>query len=245
MSKDNAKATARAKAAEMRAAQAKREARRRLLTIVGVIAVMVLIIGGAIGISLLNKKDVKAAPAGSSDYGVSIGEEGAPHTVVIYEDFLCPYCGALEAETRDDLEDLAAEGKVLVEYRPFNLLGAEGRTYPIRAANAFALVLEKSGPEVAKKFHDLLFENQPSEANADAEATDDDIIDLAVEAGASESEVRDGVENLSHADWVTEATDEAGKANVQGTPTIILDGEVFDDGRTVQDLANNLIAALD
>lgn len=241
----NSKANARAqKAAELRAAQAKRENRRRILTIVGVVAVMVLIVGGAIGISLLNKKDVKAVAAGASDYGVTIGEKDAPHSVIIYEDFLCPYCGALEAETRDDLEDLAADGKVLVEYRPFNLLGAEGRTYPIRAANAFALVLEKSGPEVAKKFHDLLFENQPSEANADAEAPDDDIIALAVEAGASESDIRDGVENLSQEDWVTEATDEAHKANVQGTPTIILDGEVFDDGRSVQDLAENLIAAL-
>ncbi|WP_182379908.1 thioredoxin domain-containing protein [Nocardioides sp. WS12] len=245
MSNENSKATARAKAAELRAEQAKRENQRRLLTIGAVVAAMVLIVGGAIGISLLNKKDVKATPAGSSDYGVSIGEEGAPHTVVIYEDFLCPYCGALESETRGDLEDLAAEGKVLVEYRPFNLLGAEGRTYSIRATNAFAIVLEKSGPDVAKKFHDLLFENQPSEANADAEAPNDDIIALAVEAGATESDVRDGVENLSHADWVTKATDEARKANVQGTPTILLDGEVFDDGRTVQDLADNLIAALD
>ncbi|KRA38109.1 MULTISPECIES: DsbA family protein [unclassified Nocardioides] len=242
----NSKANARAqKAAELRAAQAKRENRRRLLTIVGVVAVMVLIVGGAIGISLLNKKDVKAVAAGSSDYGVTIGDKNAPHSVIIYEDFLCPYCGALEAETRGDLADLAADGKVLVEYRPFNLLGAEGRTYSIRAANAFALVLEKSGPDVAKKFHDLLFENQPSEANADAEAPNDDIIALAVEAGASESDVRDGVDNLSHEDWVTKATDEAHKANVQGTPTIILDGEVFDDGRSVQDLADNLIAAVD
>ncbi|MFC7505358.1 DsbA family protein [Nocardioides sp. CPCC 206347] len=245
MSNDNSKATARAKAAELRAEQARREARRRILTIAAVVAAMVLIVGGAIGISLLNKKDVKAVAAGSSDYGVTIGDKDAPHSVIIYEDFLCPYCGALESETRGDLEDLAAEGKVLVEYRPFNLLGAEGRTYPIRAANAFALVLEKSGPDVAKKFHDLLFENQPSEANADAEASNDDIIELAVEAGASESDVRDGIENLSHASWVTEATDEAHKANVQGTPTIILDGEVFDDGRTVQDLATNLIAAVD
>lgn len=245
MSSNKSKATARAqKAAEMRAAQAKRENRRRLLTIVGVVAVMALIVGGAIAISVLTKKDVKAAPAGSSDYGVTIGEADAPHSVIIYEDFLCPFCAALETETRDDLEELAGDGKVFVEYRPFNLLGAEGRTYPIRAANAFAVVLEESGPEVAKKYHDLLFENQPPEASADAVASDDDLVDLAVEAGASESDVRDGIENLSQEAWVTAATDEARKANVQGTPTIILDGEVFDDGRTVQDLAKNLIEAL-
>ncbi len=42
----------------------------------------------------------------------------------------------------------------------FDLLSRIG-DYPIRATSAFAVVLEKSGPEVAKKFHDLLYENQP------------------------------------------------------------------------------------
>lgn len=232
------------KAAEMRAAQAKRERNRRILTIAGVLALMVVIVGGGILIGILNKKEIKAAPAGASDYGVTIGEKDAPHQVIIYEDFLCPFCGQLESETRDDLDELAADGKVLVEYRPFNLLGGEGRTYPIRAANAFAIVLEKSGPEVAKKFHDLLYEHQPSEQNADAEMSDDDIIELAVEAGAKEGEVRDGVESLSHQGWVKKATDEAHAANVDSTPTIVLDGERFEDGRTVEDLAKNLIDAV-
>lgn len=244
MSKSS-KATARAqKAAEMRAAQAKREARRRLLTIGGVVLAMVLIVGGAIGVSLLTKKDVEATAAGASDYGVTIGETDAPHEVIIYEDFLCPFCGALEAETRDDLAELAAEGKVLVEYRPFDLLSQSFGDYPIRAANAFAVVLEESGPEVAKEFHDLLFENQPSEQAPDS-LSDDDLVDLAVEAGATESDVRDGIEDLAQEDWVTAATKEAQDAGVTGTPTVLLDGEVFDDGRTVQDLADNLIAELD
>jgi protein-disulfide isomerase len=242
---NNSKASARAqKVAEERAAQARRENRRRILTIVGVVAVMALIVGGAVGISLLNKKDVEAAPAGSSDYGVTIGDADAPHTVIIYEDFLCPYCGALEAETRDDLERLASEGKVLVEYRPFDLLSASFGDYPIRAASAFALVLEKSGPEVAKKFHDLLFENQPSEQDPDS-VSDDDLVAFAVEAGAEEADVREGIEGVSHRDWVEAATAEAKDAEVTGTPTVILDGEVFDDGRTVQDLADNLVEALD
>lgn len=245
MSKDNAKAAARSqKAAEMRAAQAKREARRRILTIAAVLAVMALIVGGAIAISVLNKDEVKATPAGSSDYGVSIGEKDAPHTVIIYEDFLCPFCGAFEKESRTGLADAAAAGKVLVEYRPFNLLSPRFGDYSVRAASAFALVLEKSGAEVAKKFHDLLYENQPAETAGDS-VTNDDLVDLAVEAGAKESDVRDGIDNLSHEDWVTKATDEAGKAGVTGTPTILLDGKVFDDGTTVNDLADNLIAAVD
>lgn len=244
----NSKANARAqKAAEMRAAQKKTEARRRILTIGGVALAMILIVGGAIAVSLWqqdkDQEKLEQAVSAESDYGVAIGPKDAPHDVVIYEDFLCPFCGQLENATRDDLAGLAADGKVRVEYRPFDLLSQIG-DYPIRATNAFALVLEKSGPEVAKKFHDLLYENQPSEQDPDA-ATNDDLVKLAVEAGATESDVRDGIENLSHKGWVDEATAEAAKAGVTGTPTILLDGKVFQDGRTVEELASNLISELE
>lgn len=249
MASDNSKATARAqKAAAERAAQAKREARRRFLTIGGVVLAMVLIIGGSVlySVAQKNENDQKLADAasGRSDYGVTIGEEDAPRKVVIYEDFLCPYCGELEEQTRDDLAQLAADGKVFVEYRPFDLLSQAFGDYPIRAASAFSVVLEKSGPEVAKKFHDLLFENQPSESDPDS-VSNDDLVELAVEAGATEADVADDIRNVSNKDWVAKATAEAQAAGVQGTPTVILDDEVFTDGRTIDEQAENLIAALD
>lgn len=232
------------KLAEERAAQAKRESRRRLLTIGGVVLAMVVIVGGAIGISVLNKKEVTVADAGSSAYGVTIGSKDAPHTLVVYEDFLCPFCGELESQTREDLAKLADEGKVLVEYRPFDLLSGRFGDYPIRAASAFSVVLEKSGPEVAKKFHDLLYENQPAEDSGDS-VTNEDLVDLAVEAGATESDVAADITSVAGKDWVTKATQEASDNNVQGTPTLILDGKVFDEGRTVDDLAENLVDALE
>ncbi|MEV5001095.1 DsbA family protein [Nocardioides sp. LML1-1-1.1] len=241
MSKANERAQ---RAAEERAAQARRESRRRILTIGGVVLAMIVIVGGAVLVSVLNKKEVTVSDAGSSDFGVTIGKKDAPHTVVIYEDFICPFCGELESRTRDDLTKLAEDGKVLVEYRPFDLLSGRVGDYPIRAASAFSVVLEKSGPEVAKKFHDLLYENQPAEDSGDS-VTNDDLVALAVEAGATESDVADAIKNVSNKDWVTKATQEATANNVQGTPTILLDGKVFDDGRTVDDLAKNLVDALE
>jgi len=43
---------------------------------------------------------------------------------------------------------------------------------------------------------------------------------------------------------VRKATEEAAAANVDSTPTIVLDGEVFEDGRNVEGLAKNLIEAV-
>jgi protein-disulfide isomerase len=143
--------------------------------------------------------------------------------VVVYEDFLCPFCGELEATTRDDFERLAEDGDLLVEYRPFNLLERIS-DYSPRAVNAFAVVLEESGPEVAKRFHDLLFDNQPSESGPFPD--DQDLLDLAVEAGAEEAAVSEGILEGTMRDWVDEATAQAIDAGVRGTPTVILDGEV-------------------
>ena len=240
----NKSAARAAKAAELRAAQERAEKRRRLLMIGGVAALFLVIIGGAILISVLNREEVDAPPAGGSEHGVSIGDTDAPHKVIIYEDFLCPFCGELEAQTRDELAELADEGKVFVDYRPFDLLSeAIGSDYPIRAANAFAVVLDESGPEVAKEFHDLLFENQPSESGPFP--SDDDLVDLAVEAGAEESDVRAGIEDLAMEDWVTDATEAARDANVSSTPTVILDGEEMTGFSSVDDLADQIIEAVE
>lgn len=243
-SSSTSKATARAtKAAELRAAQERAEKRRRMLMIGGVGALFVLIVGIAVLVTVFSRDEVAAPHAGGSEYGVTIGDPDAPHQVVIYEDFVCPFCGELEAQTRDDLAKLADDGKVYVDYRPFDLLSGRVGDYPIRATNAFAVVLDQSGPEVAKKFHDLLFENQPSESGPFP--SDDDLVALAVEAGAEETEVRPGIEDLAMEQWVADATKAAADANVNSTPTVLLDGEEMTDYSSVDDLAGQILKAVE
>lgn len=228
-----------AKAAELRREQERAEKRRRLVMILSVVGVFVLIVGGAVLVTVLSKKDVSAPAAGNSDFGVTIGDPDAPHDVVIYEDFVCPFCGELERKTHEELAQLADDGKVYVDYRPFDLLSGSVGDYPIRAANAFAVVLDKSGPEVAKKMHDLLYANQPEESGPFP--SNDDLVDLAVEAGAEESDVKAAIEDESMTDWVTRATAAAQDANVSSTPTVLVDGEELTGFRSVDDLADQLI----
>ena len=52
------------------------------------------------------------------------------------------------------------------------------------------------------------------------------------------------IEAEAGADWVASATSAAEDAGVTGTPTVLLDGEVFQDGRTAEELAENLIKQL-
>jgi protein-disulfide isomerase len=236
---NQSKAQARAeKAAALRAAQARKERNRRFLTIGAVIAVVVVIVGGAVLYTTLSQEEIKAAPAGSSEYGLTYGETDAPHQVVIYEDFLCPHCKTMEDATSEDLAQLAGEGEVLVDYRPVAFLG----DYSVRATNAFKVVLEASGGKVAKEFHDELFANQPSSADG---LSDDELIDLAVEAGANEDEIRPGIEDMAQQKWVEQGSQAAEQEGVTGTPTVLLDGEPFTDGGSWSEIGDNLVAAIE
>ena len=184
---------------------------------------LVLVVGGFLLVRSLGSDKPDTAPAGASgSYGLRLGEEDAPKSIVIYEDFLCPFCGQLEQAAGDRLDAAVEAGEMSVEYRPLPFLERID-DYSPESANAFAVVLDASGPEVAKEFHDLLFAEQPSEEGPFPD--EDDLVDLAVEAGAEESEVRPGIEDMAFEGWVEAAGEAASKAGVNSTPTVLVDGE--------------------
>jgi protein-disulfide isomerase len=256
------KKTSHRTAEEKAAAQAKRDARRarterareqaeerrkaakrkEQLTRVGLVAgVLVLIVGGYFLITNLGGSDKPTTPpAGASgSYGVVIGEPDAPKKVVVYEDFLCPFCGQLEKTVRDRLDAAVEAGDVSVEYRPLPFLERIS-DYSPESANAFAVVLDAAGPDVAKAFHDLLFDNQPSEDGPFP--SKDDLVDMAVEAGATEADVRPGIEDMAFQGWVDAAGEAASKAGVNSTPTVLIDGEPA-TGKTIDDIAAEMVGS--
>ncbi len=244
MSKRNKAAERAARAAALRAERERQERLRRNLTIGAVVLGIIVIIAGGFFIQSQRDStgDDAAAPAGATaEYGVAVGDEGATHEVVIYEDFLCPVCGVLENEAGDALTSAIDEGRARVEFRPVNFLGRYG-DFSMDAANAFAVVLDAEGPEVAKEFHDAVYADQPAE-DADDFPGSDWFIEKAVEAGASEEAVTAGIEEGAFEDWVDNATGAASEAGVTGTPTVLLDGEPV-PGATIGEVAANLQAGL-
>jgi protein-disulfide isomerase len=229
--------TERAKAqAEERRKAAKR---KQQLTRWGLVAgVLVLIVGGYFLVSNLGSDKPDTAPSGASgSYGMVIGDADAPKEIVVYEDFLCPFCGQLEKTVRDQLDAAVEAGEVNVEYRPLPFLERIS-DYSPESANAFAVVLDASGPEVAKAFHDLLFDNQPSEEGPFP--SKDDLVDLAVEAGADEADVRPGIEDMAFEGWVDAAGEAASKDGINSTPTVFIDGEKA-EGQTLADIAEAMV----
>jgi protein-disulfide isomerase len=215
--------TERAKAAaEARKRAAKRK--ERLIYIGVVLAVVVVVAGAYFVIRAMNDtSDTEAPPAGASgDFGVAIGADDAEHEVVIYEDFLCPACQALESQVNDQLATAVDDGTVRVEYRAMDFLSRFG-DYSMRSANAFAAVLDVAGPDVAKDFHDRLYAEQPSESGPFPD--DDWLVEHAVAAGADEDQVRPLIEDLGFEGWIVDGSDAASKAGVRATPTVYVDGK--------------------
>ncbi|MDP3969268.1 MAG: thioredoxin domain-containing protein [Nocardioides sp.] len=216
------------RAAAIRAEQTRRERRRQLLIGGAVLLVGALLVGLFVWWQSGTEDTGKPStpPAGASQtYAVGYGAEDAPMTVEVYSDFLCPVCGAFEAEMNDELTAAADAGDLRLEIFPVAILDRSSETqFPRRAANAMAVVLDTTGAEEAKAFHDLLFAQQPTEGGA-GEPTDDELVALAVEAGAEESAVRPGIEDLQFEQWVVDATADFSDKGFTGTPTVVVDGE--------------------
>ena len=127
----------------------RRERRRRLLTVVGVVVALVLVVAGGFLISSMRddtKVDAAKIPPPGGSYGLTIGPDSAPHQVVVYEDFLCPICGEFEKTGHEQLEQLADQGKVQIEYRPIIILDRFGRDPAPTRADSTAIADQVAAP---------------------------------------------------------------------------------------------------
>lgn len=243
MSQQHAARSRAARAAAERAEQQRRERNRRLLLIGSVVLGLLVVVVGAFALQSRRNTvdgDVDRVPSGVSDgYGVVVGDADAPTTLTVYEDFQCPVCRVFENETEGELRAAVDAGRLRIDYRMVSFLDrASTNEYSSRALNAAAVVLDTSGNEAFRRFHALLFDRQPEEGTAGP--TDGELVDLAVEAGAVESEVRPGIESKEFADWTANAQAAMSEAGVNSTPTVLVDGE-----KAGESLEDSVAAALE
>ena len=234
------------RAAAIRAEQERAERRRRTLVVAAVVVVVLAIvfaIGYAVQSSSDNSGTAGSTPGGTvGKYAVPAGPADAPTKIVVYEDFMCPFCGEFEKVTRSAVQGGIDAGTVQVQYHVLNFLDRSSTTrYSTRAASALGAVLDTSGPAVAKKFHDLLYEHQPQEGSAGL--SDAQLLDFAVQAGASRSAVSSAISSQKYKNWVANVTDQASKDGVTGTPTVLINGKRA-TGQTTDQLAAEVESAI-
>jgi protein-disulfide isomerase len=235
MSKKNRGTDRSARAAAALAEQQRQERRRRNLMVGGVVGaiLVIVLVGFFVSRSIDDTTDV-SAPAAGSEFGLTVGPDDAPNKVVVYEDFLCPFCREFETSSRDFLRADAKKGIVQVEYRPFHLLRDD---YSTRALSAWAAVLQQGTPQQALKLHDLLYDEQPYEQDPNKPGAST-LASWAEKAGVTDTSVLSATGSTDAA-FVDAADAAANKAGVTGTPTVFLNGKQV-SGSSVSDIVDNL-----
>jgi protein-disulfide isomerase len=188
--------------------------------------------------------DPEPPPGPSDQYGVAVGSIDAPRTVVVYEDFLCPPCGQFHRKAGARLRALADDGEIVLVLRPVDFL-EQVDVYSSNAASALFVVRDAAGDEVAADFQGLLLDEQPPEDGPYPSA--DDLVALAVRAGAEEGDVRPGIEGGDQRALVDEATQAAqDDESITSVPSVLVDGEPFPNpGSSVDELTTALLAELE
>ncbi len=243
MSKQNREQSRTERAAAVRAGQARQERNRRF----GIVGVVVVVIGAIVAAGLwlgsgdANKSGADGAlpPLRADSPALVMGDDDAAVKVVIFEDFLCPYCRELEMSTRDFLRENAAKGKVQVEYRPFNLLTSF--PYSAMALSAWGGVLNNDTPAAAYQLHNALFDNQPYE-QASKGVDEDELLGWVKDAGADVAAARDAIATKDTV-FFEAAQQAAMDAEISGTPSVFVNGQPL-EGRNITDLAQKLEAAI-
>ncbi len=222
----------------LRAETARREARtRRIVTLGGGLVILLLIGAIAFAVYRASQSGSDSAapspsgkvvvPASVEDGSIPVGDQGAPVTVTIYLDYMCPACGQFEATQGKDLDQLIEDGKARVELRPISFLdrASLGTKYSTRAANAVATVADAS-PEHVWPLNQALYAAQPEEGTKGL--TDQQIADLAEGVGVP-AEVTDRFADREFEPWVQQFTQDAFDAGVESTPTVLVDGKQLSD----------------
>jgi protein-disulfide isomerase len=228
---------ARARIAAKRAAEqatVRAERRRRRLGAALALAGLAVVVVVVIAVQGFRTHTVAAAASprntapGTDGAGFQVGDDSAPVVVDLYEDFQCPACRQFEEQSGATLDALVGEGTMRLRYRPIAILDrSSSDEYSTRALNAAAVVADESGDDAFLAFHDALFAHQPAEGSAGL--SDAQLTTFADEVGASGTAVQEDIRQLRFADWTARVTDQASRAGVTATPTVLVNGRQITD----------------
>jgi protein-disulfide isomerase len=179
-----------------------------------------------------------AVPADGSPTATAAGTAETP-SIVVYLDYMCPYCGQFDTTNAEQLETWVAQGTVDLEIHPLGFLDSAslGSRYSTRSANALACVADHQ-PDTALDVNTALFAQQPAENTTGL--TDDELVTLVQGAGADDPAVASCITDGEFTDWVASATERAlddpvpnsDLAAVSATPTVLVNGQQYQGSPT-------------
>jgi protein-disulfide isomerase len=195
------------------------------------------VVSGAQG-KLMDPASLPAEVRGSGDNSQNLAARDVAAVdgkirVIVYQDPMCPYCKQFDDDYGRQLDAWADDGDIVVDHRVISFLDQMSTTeYSTRASNALACVADGS-PDAYTKYLRALYTAQDPRSEGGLGVTeggpglsDEQLGRLAEDAGASD-EVKDCISSLKFASWVRSSTSDALSSGVKGTPTVIVDGQLW------------------
>lgn len=203
--------------------QMARERRRKRTLWTSVGAVLVLVVAGLIGWAVSASQDAGdfTPPGGANPDGTGIVLGSGPVNIDVYEDFICPICRQFEQQAGGTLDQLIAQGKVRVTYHPVAFLNRFSSTEYSTRSSAASGCAAQSGK--FREYAKALFDRQPPEGSAGL--SDDELVNVATSVGLAGDSFAACVRENTFKKWTEHVTEEAARAGVNGTPTVLVAGK--------------------
>ncbi len=208
-------------------------ARKKKMTIIGAgIVAFVLVVVGAVWL-VFNFKDqigaTNAVPANANGdkSGIRVepnkARQGAV-TVVVYQDYQCPFCKLFEQAFSSKLEAAANAGTIQLEYRTMTFLDANLRNDASTRAAVGAACADNAG--VYLDYHDAVYANQPTSEGA---GYSDDLlrVQIPTQIGLSGDKLagfQKCYDTKATLQFVNSVDQAAGRAGITSTPTYVIGG---------------------
>ncbi len=149
-------------------------------------------------------------PSIAMDGGRTMGSNSARVSVILYEDFQCPFCGKFVKEVETPLRNnYVNEGKIKFIYRDYAFLGEES-THAAEAARC------AEDQQKFWEYHDYLFNHQSGE-NQGA-FSDPNLKSFAKILGLNETTFNQCLDSGKYTKAVADSASEGTTAGVNGTP---------------------------
>ena len=197
---------------------------------ISIAVVVVLVALGALVVVLNNQA---SGPGTAPESSALVNEEtgaisfGEGETEVdVFVDFICPICGQFEDMHGEALQEAAAADEITLNIHPISILNRYSTTGEYSSLSASAMYCVASeAPDSALNFFNSLFSNQPAENTAGLSVEELSAMADEVGAGAAADCIADGT-------YMKYSEAQADTHEIQGTPTLEIDGERVEDAFT-------------
>ncbi|MEU4742520.1 thioredoxin domain-containing protein [Actinosynnema sp. NPDC023658] len=208
--------------------------RTKVVIGVVVVAVLALVVVGGVIWSKSGEDDASLAdppqvpgisvPVVREAGAVLVGKDDAKVTLDLYEDFLCPACGAFKKAYGSQIKQEIEAGNLRMRYHalPFLMKYSDPPGYSLDAANAALCAADE---DKFWQYHEALFARQPKEGGPGH--TKEELVKLGTDLGITGDAFKQCVDSGAH-EKDAQAELDAVKAtgNFGGTPTVMKDGQV-------------------